>query len=180
MNQLGKRLNALLLIGGTPFKNTRVLKRYETRFRIAAEGGLRFPTPGGLNWDGVGIAEVRPGVIVVNADAAGAFGIYTARDAEADTPGRWEAAVQATTLQREYDLRSLGLADADGRPTPAGDALLAVLRGGGKVVRKPSDKGMLALGRLLSDLMQIDTSPFQFTLARQEWSALFAVASVVP
>jgi hypothetical protein len=180
MSQLGKRLNALLLIDGRPFKDSRVTRRYEARFKIAAEEGLRVPTPEGLNWDGVGIVEVRPGVIVVNADGAAAFAVYTAPDAEADNPGRWEVAAQATPLRREYDLRSLGLADEDGRPTPAGDALLAVLRGSGKVERKQSDGAMLTLGGLLSQLMQIDTSPFAFSRAQQEWSALFEASSSVP
>jgi hypothetical protein len=180
MSQLGKRLSALLLIDGKPFRDSRVTRRYEARFRIAAEEGLRFPTPAGLSWDGVGIAEVRPGVIAVTADAAGAFAVFTASDDGADDPGRWEAAVQATPLRREYDLRSLGLADEDGRPTPAGDALLAVLRGGGQVRRKPGDRAMLTLGRLLSRLMQIDTSPFAFSRAQQQWSALFEASSGVP
>jgi hypothetical protein len=180
MSQLGRRLSALLLIDGPPFKDSRVVKRYETRFRIAAEEGLRFPTPEGLNWDGVSVVEVRPGVIVVRADMGRACGIYTAPDAEAGTPGRWEAAVQATTLEREYDLRSLGLADEDGRPTPAGDALIAVLRGDGKVERNGRDKPMLALGDLLTKLMQIDNSPFQFSQSQQKWSALFEASSKVP
>jgi hypothetical protein len=179
VSKLGKRLTALLLLDGNPFKDTRVTHRYEARFKIFAEEGLRFPTPEGLRWDGVSIAEVRMGVIVVRADAADVFGIYTAPDAETKSPGRWEAAVREGTIEREYDLRSLGLADEDSNPTPTGEALLAVLRSGGKVQRANSDKAMLALGQVLGNLMQTDTSPFQFSSSQNKWSALFEATSIV-
>jgi hypothetical protein len=173
VSKLGKRLAALFLLDGKPFKDTRVTHRYEARFTIFAEEGLRFPTPEDLTWDGVSITEVRAGVIVVRADATDAFGVYTAPDAETKSPGRWEAAVREGAIEREYDLRSLGLADEDGKPNPKGEALLAVLRGGGKVRRKSDDRAMLDLGRLLCDLMQINSSPFQFSATQNKWSALF-------
>jgi hypothetical protein len=180
VSKLGQRLAALFLLDGKPFKDTRVTHRYEARFTIFAEEGLRFPTPEDLTWDGVSIAEVRAGVILVRADAADAFGVYTAPDDETKSPGRWEAAVREGTIEREYDLRSLGLADEDGKPNPTGEALLAILRGGGKVRRKNDDKAMLALGRLLGNLMQIDTPPFQFSSIQNKWSALFEATSIVP
>jgi hypothetical protein len=177
VSKLGKRLAALFLLDGSPFKDTRVTRRYEARFTILAEEGLRFPTPDGLSWDGVSIAEVQAGVIVVHADAADPFGVYTAPDGETKSPGRWEAAVREGAVERRYDLRSLGLADEDGNPNTKGEALLAVLRGGGKVRRKSDDKPMLDLGRLLCDLMQIKPPPFQFSASQNKWSALFEATS---
>jgi hypothetical protein len=173
VSKLGKRLAALFLLDGKPFKDTRVTHRYEARFTIFAEEGLHFPTPEGLTWDGVSIAEIRDGVILVRADAAYAFGVYTAPDAETNSPGRWEAAEREGAVERRYDLRSLDLADEGGKPNPKGEALLAVLRGGGKVRRKSDDRAMLDLGRLLCDLMQINSSPFQFSATQNKWSALF-------
>jgi hypothetical protein len=82
-------------------------------------------------------------------------------------------------MERKYDLRSLGLANEDNTPTPVGEALLAVLRGGGKVQRKSNDKAMLSLGRHLSNLMQIDIPPFQFVKDQQLWSAFFDASSSV-
>jgi hypothetical protein len=82
-------------------------------------------------------------------------------------------------LERQYDLRSIGLADADGNPTPDGEALLAVLRGGGKVQRKSNDKAMLSLSKRLGNLMQIGSSPFQFSKTQLLWSALFDATSSV-
>jgi hypothetical protein len=161
------------------FKDTRVTRRYEARFQILAEEGLRFPTPEDLTWDGVSIAEVRTGVIAVRADALDTFGVYTAPEPEGESQGRWEAAVQMGSIEREYNLRSLGLADQDDSPSPVGEELLAVLRGGGKVQRTSNDESMLSLGRHLCDLMQIKSSPFQFSKAQQLWSALFEASSSV-
>lgn len=179
VSQLGKRLVELFVIDGKPFKDTHVTRRYETRFKIFAEEGLHFPTPDGLTWDGVSIAEVRTGVITVRADAVDTHGVYNPPNAEEESPGRWEAVVQTGALTREYDLRSLGLADEESNFTPVGEAFLAVLRGGGKIQRKNKDKSMLSLGRHLCDLMQINASPFQFSKAQQIWSALFEASSSV-
>jgi hypothetical protein len=125
----------------------------------------------------VSITEVQAGVIVVRADADDPCGVYTAPDAETDSPGRWEAAVREGAVERRYDLRSLGLADEDGNPNTRGEALLAVLRSGGKVRRKSDDKAMLALGKVLGNLMQIRTPPFQFSSSQNKWSALFEATS---
>jgi hypothetical protein len=83
-------------------------------------------------------------------------------------------------LSREYDLRTLGLARANGRLSPAGEALLAVLRSSGKVRREKSDQGMLTLSRRLCDLLELDRPPFQFSASQRMWSALFEASSVVP
>jgi hypothetical protein len=179
VSQLGKRLGGLLLIEGSPFKDSRLTHRYETRFRIFAEEGIHFPTPDGLTWDGVSIEEVPTGGIVVRAETPDACSVYTSPDDESEAPGRWETAVRVGMLERQYDLRSIGLADADGNPTPDGEALLAVLRGGGKVQRKSNDKAMLSLSKRLGNLMQIGSSPFQFSKTQLLWSALFDATSSV-
>jgi hypothetical protein len=64
-------------------------------------------------------------------------------------------------LERQYDLRDLGLAAHDGSPNPQGTALLAVLRAGGKVQRRATDPEMLALNHFLVNLTQIKSArPF--------------------
>jgi hypothetical protein len=156
-----------------------VTHRYEAVFTISSTEGLRFPTPDGLTWDRVTIEEIRPGTIAVSTDAAAPIGVFTRSD-ETDSRGNWEAAVQPSVLKREYDLRSLRLADEDDQPNAAGEALLAVLRAGGKVQRVKTDKAMLTLCRYLSDLMQIDSSPFQFSDGQKKWSALFEAISSEP
>jgi hypothetical protein len=73
VSQLGKRLSALLLLEGSPFKDTHKTRRYETRFRITAKDGVRFPTPAGVDWDCVSITETRPGNIEVSVDTQETF-----------------------------------------------------------------------------------------------------------
>jgi hypothetical protein len=70
VSKLGKRLAALLLLEGSPFKNSRLSRRYEARFKIAAEEGIRFPTPADVTWDKVSITEVRHSVVLVAVEEA--------------------------------------------------------------------------------------------------------------
>jgi hypothetical protein len=66
-------------------------------------------------------------------------------------------------LEREYDLRMLGLAGENGKPDTRGEALIEVLRANGAVSRPADDDAMLDLCGALSKLMEgIDGSPFDF------------------
>jgi hypothetical protein len=179
VSKLGKRLAVLLAIKGNPFRDSRRSKRYETRFKVASEEGLRFPTPAGVAWDDINLAETRLGGIVISVETRESFAAYLAPDKEGNEPGRWEAAQGITDLTREYKLRALGLAGDDGQPDMRGEALIAVLRSGGKVRRSQADRAMLALGPCLCDLMQLEDPPFQFSPVTQVWSALFGASSAV-
>jgi hypothetical protein len=176
VTKLGRRLKELFQIEGSPFKDSRRTRRYESRFRISAGEGVRFPTPGGVGWDQVSIWETEHGSIAVSVDAHETFATLTP-PSEEEGHGTWEHAQRSSSLRREYDLRTLGLAGEDGRLSAAGQALLAVLRAGGKVQREETDKGMVALGKRLTDLMEITSSPFQFSPGRKLWAALFDASS---
>jgi hypothetical protein len=54
-----------------------------------------------------------------------------------------------------------------------------LLRAGGKLRREKEDPHLLALGGVLSRLMQIDSPPFQFSRSLQTWSAIFEASSEV-
>jgi hypothetical protein len=180
ISQLGKRLSALLLLEEPPFKDSHLTHRYETRFRIAAKEGVRFPTPAGVDWDRVSITETRPGNIAISVDTLEAFTSTEHSRGENGERTHWERAERSSILSREYDLRTLGLMDAGGRLNLAGEALLALLRGNGKIQRQKSDRGMLTLNRRLCDLLQLDHPPFQFSDSRTMWSARFEASSIVP
>jgi hypothetical protein len=176
VSQLTKHLRRLLQLEGSPFGNARGPRRYEAHFRIADEAGILFPTPPDTAWDQVTVTEVRPGVLTVAVAAPEVFPVYVSAGEE-DGRGGWEAGERQGAVVRRYDLRTLGLADADGQPTPAGAALVAVLRAGGWVRRPATDPGMLALCRFLGRLLQINDSPFQFVRAENRWAALFEASS---
>jgi hypothetical protein len=177
VHELGDQLSALLQINGSPFRLPRGKRRFETHFRITSEGGVRFPTPAGLTWGKVSIAENRAGGITVSADAVEHSVTFV--PSSEDRGGVWEGTEGSSVVRRHYDFRTLSLADANGRLRAAGEALLAVLRGGGKVQREQGDRAMLTLGRCLTDLMQIDSSPFQVSPAGKTWSALFEASDAV-
>jgi len=67
----------------------------------------------------------------------------------------------------------LKLADDQDRPNRAGQALLAVLAAKGAVTRKADDKGMQDLCGVLSKLMGLDDSPFDFARIGEKWVARF-------
>jgi hypothetical protein len=176
VSRLGKRLTALLNIDGRPFKDSRGTRRYVTRFQVAAEGLPVFPTPDGATWDAVSIEEVRSGVIRVSVEATEDAVVYV-RDEDGGHHGRWEGAERAGVVQREYDLCTLGLADIGAEPNATGEALLAILRGAGKVRRESDDEPLLTLCGVLTRLMQIDQPPFQFSYERRMWFSLFDASS---
>jgi hypothetical protein len=178
---LRKRLAALLNIKGGPFLDSRHARQYVARFKVTAEGLPAFPTPAGTSWDAVSIEEVRAGVIRVCIEATEDAVVYVHEDNDdnAGTRGRWEGAEQLGVVQREYDLCILGLADAGGEANEVGKALLAMLRGAGKVRREQDDESMLALCGLLTKLLQINQPPFQFSDRQQTWSALFDASSTL-
>jgi hypothetical protein len=176
ISQLGKRLRHLFQLEDQPFRDSRKTKRYVARFALGSEEGVRFPVPAGVTWDSVSLTEIREGYVRVTVDVCEDFVTFEAGEG---ANGRWEGAQREGTLQRDYDLRVLGLADAVGHPNPAGEAFLEVLRNGGKVNRPDDDDAMLTLGHSLTGFLQIQHPPFQFVKARCVWSALFDASSLV-
>lgn len=179
VRELCKRLAALMHIEGRPFFDSRRTRRYQTRFAITADGGLRFPTPARTTWDEVSITEVRPGFVSVAVGTVESFATFE-RAPQREVGGNWESAEREGELQHGYDLCALGLADNDGVLTAAGEALIALLRAEGKVQRPANDAALLALSDTLTRLMQIKASPFQYSPTGRIWCAHFAAASVLP
>jgi hypothetical protein len=158
-----------------PVPARKELRRYECRFQLAPEEGVRFPTPAGATWDHISIRETAQGTIRITVDAmrvtsAASYGSGGRREAE--------AALDAGSIERDYDLPFLRLADHAGRPTPAGKRLLDVLRGSGKVTASEDDDTMLDLSQFLCALMQIGDAPFRFTYGTCVWTARFEASGM--
>ncbi len=152
-----------------PVPARKELRRYECRFQLAPEEGVRFPTPLGATWDHVSIRETAQGTIRISVDAMRVRSAATYGSGRRET----EAALDAGSIERDYDLTFLRLADHEGRSTPAGKRLLDVLRGSGEVTASKDDATMLELSQFLCALMQIGDPPFRFSYGACVWAARF-------
>ena len=176
VSDLRQRLAALLPgIEGHSIHYDKAETAYRTAFRISSAESIRFPTPEGASWTDVSIAANGEAGIRISVTTSERFAAstYTEDEKDGEDLHRWEAAERDGTVERTYDLRTLGLADDQERPNRAGQSLLAVLAGNGTVQRKADDKGMLELCGVLSKLMGIDESPFKFAKIEEKWVALF-------
>ena len=174
VSDLRQRLAALLPgIEGESISYEKKDKSYHTAFKVSCEDALQFPMPPGTSWTDVSIAANGGTGIRISVSSTEKFAVSGYADEGDDSTHQWEGAEREGSVERTYDLRTLGLADDRDRPNRAGQALLAVLAGKGTVQRKADDKGMLELCGVLSKLMGLDGSPFEFAEIEEKWVALF-------
>jgi hypothetical protein len=176
VSKLRDRLQALVALDNDPFHPNTTGQPYRTRFTIRRAGPATFPTPPGSNWDDITITEVTDGVIEIELNAEERDVTFVGADDPTER-GRWEGTTKASERQHRFTLADLGLTGPN--PTPAGEALVAVLRGGGRLSRPTMDKGMLALGDVLTRFFQLEDPPFTFDQRRRQWVAQFEASSVV-
>jgi hypothetical protein len=179
VSRVSQQLQALLPLDGKPFRGPRQVHGYQARFRIRLADGARFPTPAEGSWERVSLIEVREGVVAVTVGTNDVHAVFDARAEASESPGRWEAVEQPGVVRREYSLADLGLASSDGRRDLAGQALLQVLRAGGRVARTAEDGGMLALNQRLGRFLQLEGPAFRFSNTGPVWIALFEAESRV-
>ena len=172
---LRQRIRALIPgIDGDPIPHVKNDHCYRTAFKIAAREGVTFPVPSGTRWPDVTISLIQGGKIRVTVPTTERFTASTYAEGPDGDIHQWEAAERASELEREYDLRMLGLADESGRPDARGTALIEVLRADGVTKRPSDDEAMLELCGVLTKLMGgIAGSPFDLVPGGQKWVALF-------
>lgn len=179
VSELRRRLRALLQLEDDPFRPTRTSRRYETRFTISTDETVLLPTPAGARWEDLAVREVAENRVAFSfaTTARGAF----RRGSRDDAGAELDVAEHEHAVERTYDLATLGLADRDGALKPAGLALRALLRAGGRLVRPANDPAMLALAGRLSKMAQIEApaSPFAFGAHESRWTAHFDAASAL-
>lgn len=176
VSDLRQRLAALLPgIEGESISYNKDEIAYATAFRISSEETLQFPTPEGASWTDVSIDRHGDNGIRITVTTREKFSAsnYSVDDQGGGGVHRWEAAEREGTIERTYDLRMLRLADDKDKPGRAGKALLAVLSGKGTVKTKAADQGMIELCGVLTRLMGLDESPFEFAKLDEKWVALF-------
>lgn len=176
VSDLRQRLAALLPgIEGESIVYEKKDKSFHTAFKVSCEDALQFHTSLGASWTDISIAKDGGGRIRISVSSTERFAASGFADEDDESTHRWEAAEREGVVERTYDLRTLKLADDRDRPNRAGQALLDVLSGKGATGRKADDKGMLDLCGVLTRLMGIDESPFEFDRIDGKWVALFDI-----
>jgi hypothetical protein len=161
-------------IDGDPIPHVKDEHCYRMSFKIASREHLTFPVPPGTQWPDVTVELLGPNAVRISVSNREQFAAVTySEEADGDVRLR-EPAERESKLERDYDLRMLGLADDNGRPDTAGVALIEVIQAKGAVNRPQDDDAMLELCEVLTKLMAgIDGSAFDFAPGSQKWIALF-------
>jgi hypothetical protein len=176
---LRQRIRALIPgIDGDPVPHVKEDGCYRMAFRIATREGVTFPVPSGTAWPNVNITLTRDEKIRVSVPTTERFAASSYVEESGGDVHEWNAAEREAELEREYELRMLGLADESGRPDPRGAALIEVLRGNGTASRPADDQAMENLCGVLSKLMAgIEGSPFDFAPSSKKWIARFQASA---
>jgi hypothetical protein len=165
----------LLPVEGEPIIFEKTSGEYRCAFGVFLESDSGFPTPAGAAWPDFRFEEAADGRLRV--------GVRTREIFQARTPSRGsdrpssEAAERETRLWREYPLERLGLTNSQGLPSPEGFALLAFVRGGGKLERRADEMAVLRLGRRLREWTGLAGEPFRYDESKAVWIACFECAS---
>jgi hypothetical protein len=162
-------------IDGNPIAYDRGQQCYRTRFHISTEEGLRFPTPEQTRWADVGITRTGPSSIRVSVARKERYAAY--KRVTGQTHSEREVAEREGEEARTYSLRALHLIDDQGRNSASGEALLALLDGGGQIDRPQDDEAMLELCGVLTRLMGLKETAFE--IKGRLWVANFDAESEV-
>jgi len=172
---LRQRLKGLLPVEGEPIIFEKNSGEYRCAFGVFLESDIGFPTPAGAAWPDFRFEEAADGRLRV--------AVRTREIFQARTPSRGsdrpssEAAERETLLWREYPLERLGLTNSHGLPNPEGLALLALVRGEGRLERRADDMAVLRLGRRLREWTGLAGEPFRYDESKAVWIACFECAS---
>lgn len=168
ISNLRKRLSSLIPAEGESICWDADEEAYTCRFRIQRSGEVTLPQPADGSWMSLELMERRDGRIGVGVKANQ---IRRARDAETGPAQHQES------LWHEYSLVDLGLARDVDRLLPEGQALIDLLRAGGRLARPGDDMAILKLNQWLRDRTGLAGDPLQFSEATGTWIAAFDCAS---
>jgi hypothetical protein len=171
ISNLRKRLSSLIPAEGESIVWDTEEEAYTCRFKIKRAGDTNLPAPSDGSWMSCQIIERRDGRIAVGVKTNQ---LQHARDART---GETDAVQHHETLWHEYSLVDLRLARDVDRLLPEGQALIDLLRSGGRLVRAGDDIAVLKLNQWLRDRTGIAGDPLQFSEATGTWIAAFDCSS---
>ena len=167
ISNLRKRLGNLIPAEGESIRWDAEEDAYTCCFKVLRGGEVTLPQPAGGSWMNYQIIERRDGRIAVGVKANS---VRRARDARTDETGTAE---HQETLWHEYSLVDLGLARDVNRLLQEGQALIELLRSGGRLARAGDDLAVLKLNQWLRDRSGLGGDPLQFSEATGTWIAAF-------
>ena len=175
MSRLRQILQELIAVDGDPIEHNKKAELYTCRFQIRVGSGGGFPTPDGASWMHFRFLERKDGRLVVSVAEKRAF----RAQAGDRTAGRMveEVAQRDEVISRVYSFEELELRAPKGKLTPEGEAFTALLRGAGKLPRKPDDMAVLKLAQRLREWAALDGAPLHFSEVSRSWTARFECSS---
>jgi hypothetical protein len=171
ISNLRKRLGSLIPAEGESILWDPAEEAYTCRFNIKRAGDTHLPVPSDGSWMSYQIIERRDGRLAVSVKANQLQRAKNVRTGETD------AAEHQETCWQEYSLIDLGLARDVDRLLPEGQALVDLLRSGGRLVQAGDDMAVLKLNRWLRDRTGLAGDPLQFSEATGTWIAAFDCSS---
>jgi hypothetical protein len=177
VSRLRRRLRDILAISGDPIPFEKSTGEYRCVFGVALESDRGFPTPAGVTWADFHFQELPGDRVRVGVRAKETFRARVRTSSSESTST--EVAEREALLQREYALDQLGLTNGAGLPSAEGQALLELLRSGGKMHRPPGDLAVMKLGARLKEWIGLPDEPLQYSEGRRGWITYFECSSAV-
>ena len=177
ISRLRERLRGILPITGDPVPCDKASGEYRCAFAVSLESDRGFPTPEGATWADFHFQELPGSRVRVGVRSKETFQARIHAGGSQHTSA--DVAEREATMQREYTLDQLGFCNSQGLPTAEGQALLDLLRGGGKLRRPGDDFVVLRLGARLKEWIGVPGEPLQFSEGRRTWVTYFGCGSSV-
>lgn len=176
ISRLRRHLQNLIAIGENPIFYHKAAELYVCSFQIRISTDDSFPTPANAKWFDFHFHERKDGRINVSASRNRSF----------RTPiveGIAGSSVLETIPQPDFDvshiysLGTLGFHPTGAALTKQGNALTALLRGGGRLRRNGDDTAVLKLAEWLRKWTGLSDDPLQFAGNSRLWTAAFECTS---
>jgi hypothetical protein len=177
ISRLRERLRSILPITGDPVPCDKASGEYRCGFAVSLESDRGFPTPDGVTWADFHFQELSSGRVRVGVRSKETFRARIRTGGAERTSA--DVAEREAMMQREYSLEQLGFCNSQCLPTAEGQALLDLLRGGGKLRRPGDDFAVLRLGARLKEWIAVPGEPLQFSEGHRTWVTYFGCGSAV-
>jgi hypothetical protein len=177
VRRLRTLLRSLIDLDGDPIPNSKKADAYSCAFdvRLARDDG--YPTPPGATWIDFSCHEREDGrLLVTTTEKRRLRGLAVDRT---DDNVRGEVAETATEAARIYSLDDIVPRSSSGKLPAEGNALVTLLRSGGRIQRAGDDMAILTLALRLRQWTGLALDPLSFSESTSTWMANFSCSSAI-